>query len=498
MKLPDSYYNKISFFGSLISGFSFVIIVFLFVVTLISGSSSAYTGLVLYMILPVFLITGLVMIPLGMRIKVKRERRNKKEDLTWKIIDLNVPRTRNGMIIFVAGTFVLLFATSIGSYKAFHFSESTEFCGTLCHEVMKPEYTAYQNSPHARVACVECHVGEGANWYVKSKLSGLHQVYYAVAKKYPRPIPTPISNLRPARETCEKCHWPNKFYASRIINHRSFLADSGNTPWNITLKMKTGAKHSTNSLQEGIHWHINSKVKIEYVSSDNNREIINWVRYVNIETNDTIVYNDEMNPPDQEMFDTIPLRTMDCMDCHNRPSHLYNSPTNFVDNVLNVNESAAKIPYFKLVAMTVLQPPYKKGDSTSIQIRNRFEDAYKDEYPDVYAEKKLEINKAVDEVIVEFEKNSFPDMEVYHNTYTNHIGHQESLGCFRCHSGYHVSDEGSAIRKDCNLCHTIVAQGKDDNLMTSGINDALEFKHPENIDLAWMEMSCSECHSALY
>ena len=290
MKLPESYYNKTSFFGTLIAGFSLSLIAFLFLINAISEDTSPYLGLFIYLIMPGFLILGLLMIPLGMWNKVRREKMNKKVDLTWKVIDLNVPRTRNAMIIFVIGTFILLLISAFGSYKAFHFTESVEFCGTLCHRVMEPEYTAYLNSPHARVACVECHVGEGANWYVKSKLSGLHQVYYAALKKYPRPIATPIENLRPARETCEKCHWPNKFYSNRMVNEISYLADSANTEWNITLKMKTGPSHSSQGLQEGIHWHINPDIKIEYLSEDPNRESIPWVRLINLINGDTTVF----------------------------------------------------------------------------------------------------------------------------------------------------------------------------------------------------------------
>jgi hypothetical protein len=71
---------------------------------------------------------------------------------------------------------------------------------------MEPEYTAYQFSPHAKVGCVQCHIGSGADWFVRSKISGSYQLYAVAFKKYPTPIPTPIGNLRPAQETCEQCH----------------------------------------------------------------------------------------------------------------------------------------------------------------------------------------------------------------------------------------------------------------------------------------------------
>ena len=499
MKLPDSYYNKISFFGSLIAGFSLSVIFFLFVINSLSTQPSPYLGLIMYLIMPVFLITGLLMIPIGMRIKITRERKNKKADLTWKVIDLNVKRTRNAMIIFVIGTFLLLIISSMGAYKAFHFTESVEFCGTLCHNVMKPEYTAYQTSPHARVACVECHVGEGANWYVKSKLSGLHQVYYAILKKYPKPIPTPIANLRPARETCEKCHWPGKFYSNRLVYEKSYLADENNSEWNITLKLKTGPSLSAKGLSEGIHWHINPDVKIEYRSEDGNRESIPWVRFINLKTGDTILYQDEYNTLDPHIADSLELRTMDCMDCHNRPSHLYNSPQTYVDHAITKGTVSQKIPYIKMIAMDALRPPFPARDTALMEIRSKIEDTYKNDYPEIYDSLQPLITQAIDGIIDEFNHNSFPEMNVYHNTYTNHIGHQESLGCFRCHSGTHSSENGQMIRKDCNLCHTIIAQGPDNELQTCSINDTLEFVHPsQDYPTEWRELNCSECHSELY
>ncbi len=300
MKLPNSYYNPISFFGSLVAGFCFVLIVFLFIISYFFLESGGYIGLIIFIILPVIMIIGLIMIPIGMVRKIRRERKSKKEETKWKVIDLNNRSTRNAMIIFVVGTFIILFASSIGSYKAFHYTESNEFCGTLCHSVMSPEHTAYQESSHAHVKCVECHVGEGADWYVKSKLSGLYQVYSVLAKKYPTPIKTPIQNLRPARETCEKCHWPNKFYSSRLENLRSYLADTFNTECNVTLKIKTAASISALGHSEGIHWHINPDVKVEYISRTRNRDTIPWVRYTNTKTGEITVFQNEDEPIESE------------------------------------------------------------------------------------------------------------------------------------------------------------------------------------------------------
>jgi hypothetical protein len=190
-----------------------------------------------------------------MMIQLRKRKKGSKDDKIkkWPVIDFNVTRYRNAFSIFAVGTLFLLLVSGIGSYEAFHYTESVQFCGTLCHNVMHPEYTVYQNSPHARVACVDCHVGEGADWYVRSKLSGLRQVYATLFNTYEKPIPVPIKDLCPARETFERCHWPEKFYSRQLRNTKHFLSDSANTEWNISLQMKIGPSHSALGLSERIH-----------------------------------------------------------------------------------------------------------------------------------------------------------------------------------------------------------------------------------------------------
>ncbi len=212
MKLPPTSKNWLTIIGSIIAGINLALIFLLFIISTIFNKGDTNLGLFIYIILPGFFILGLLLIPVGM---IRERRRISKlsvrEESRFPKMDLNDPRHRNAFIIFTITTIIVLFLSTLGSFQAFHITESVEFCGKLCHKVMEPEYTAYQNSPHANVACVECHVGSGASWYIKSKLSGLHQVYAVMTKTYPTPIETPLHDLRPARETCEKCHWPQKF-----------------------------------------------------------------------------------------------------------------------------------------------------------------------------------------------------------------------------------------------------------------------------------------------
>lgn len=493
-KLPDSAYNWISLSGAVIAVISLFMIAFLFIITSLFESGGSYIGLVIYIVLPAFLVAGLILIPIGMLINFKRsaDRKEKKQ----LFIDLNLASHRNATLIFITGTIIFLFISALGSYEAFHYTESTEFCGTLCHSVMHPEYTAYLNSPHARVRCVECHVGSGADWYVKSKMAGLYQVYAITANVYPRPIPTPISNLRPARETCEECHWPQKFYPQKLRLEKHFLLDEKNTEWNISLLMKIGASHSSKGLSEGIHWHINPDVKVEFVSLDNKEQTIPWVKYTNNKTGEEKVYVDEESNFDISMLDTLIIRKMDCIDCHNRPSHIYNPPSIFVNSAISKGDIPQDLPEIKSLSMEICGENFKTMDSAKTYISNSIKEFYEENYPDLYENNFPLIEKAISGLQNEYSKNIFPEMNVKWDQYPNNIGHLNYNGCFRCHTESHISDEGLSISRDCNVCHLINAQGPADNLQVAVYNEFLEFNHPDGDD-SWKEALCTECHTGL-
>lgn len=498
MKIPKNFYNWLSFTGFILALNALILMLILFVISMTTAQSNAYLGIFIYIVLPMFLVLGMLMIPIGMWIKMKKKIKYPESDQRYPVLDLNNKRHKDRLIIISVFTLLFLVVSAMGSYEAFHYSESVEFCGTLCHKVMEPEYVTYLHSPHARVPCVECHVGEGAGWYVKSKLSGLYQVYSVLFNKYPRPIETPIKNLRPARETCEKCHWPQKFYAQKLRNQRGYLTDSLNTEWNISLLMKIGPKYSSLGLKEGIHWHINPGMKIEYKASAENRETIPWVRFTNLKTGEVQIFQDSENMLDQKALDTLATRTMDCMDCHNRPSHSYKSPSEYVDNAMITGEIPKELPFVKLVAMQVLKGPFTEMDSSLRFIADSIRNFYRISYPSIFSAQRPLIEKAIAGIHSEFKKNVFPYMRVTANAYLNHIGHLESDGCFRCHSDRHQNEKGKVISKDCNWCHTIIAQGPTGDVKSSPVNETMEFMHPVNIKDKWKTAFCTECHLDLY
>lgn len=494
MKLSKSFSNWISIIGGIMAINSAILIIILFIHAMLTDSQNPYNGIFTYIVLPIILVFGLILIPIGGFIK----RRRTKGDEKWPVMDLNNKQQRRRLFLISIFVFVFLIVSAMGSYEAFNYTESVEFCGEVCHEVMEPEYTTYNHSPHARVTCVECHVGEGAGWYVKSKLSGMYQVYSVLFNKYPRPIETPIKNLRPARETCERCHWPEKFYSRKLRSQKSYLTDSLNTEWNISLLMRIGPAHNLGGLTEGIHWHINKDMKIEYVSTSEDRESIPWVKYTNLKTGEVQIFEDTENPIDPKALDTLEHRGMDCMDCHNRPSHSYKSAPVFVNHGMLGGSIPKELPYIKKVAMDVLKGPFTSKDSSLAYIRDSITNFYKTGFPDIYNTKRKLIDKAIAGIQSEFSQNVFPYMRVTSASYLNHIGHLESDGCFRCHSDRHQSKDGKVISKDCNLCHTIIAQGPTGDVKQTNLESLLEFVHPIDVKDNWKTYFCTECHKTLY
>lgn len=499
MKLPRSFYSWTTIFGAALAFISLLMIVFLMAISLVFDRGDSYSGLVTYIILPVFLVLGLLMIPLG---AIRKRKKNKlgtdDKESKLPIINLNDPGQRTAVMIFVLGSTIFLLLSSIGSYEAFHYTESNEFCGTLCHNVMEPEYVTYHGSAHARVNCVECHVGSGAGWYVRSKLSGLYQVYSVLTNSFPTPIATPVHSLRPARETCEKCHWPEKFYDRKFITKRHYLANEENSEWDISLLMKTGPRISAQGLHEGIHWHINPDVKMEYLPLTRRRDSIGLVIYTNLKTGEVTTYRDkniEQSIPENYVDQ---LRQMDCLDCHNRPSHNYKSPSSFFDQAMSSGNISNSIPEIKLLAMGIMQKQYPTKDSAMMAIKQQVLSFYEKNYPDFLSTDVEKLNQATDALQEGYSNNIFPFMKAQWTAYPNYIGHIESNGCFRCHNNSFTSEAGRVISNDCDLCHDIKAQGSPDNMSYAVGDSSLVFNHPEDIGNEWKETKCFDCHEALY
>jgi hypothetical protein len=486
-------YNPVSFAGGVIAAASLLVFLLLFFLQLVGRVENPYYGLFLFIIVPAFLLFGLVLVPVGAYVEIRRRRRYGIVGPSFPIVDLNDPRHRRYLLLGIVAVIAFLLLSAVGSYEAYHYTDSVQFCGRLCHEVMKPEDTLYRQSPHARVRCVDCHVGAGANWYVRSKLSGMYQVYATLANVYPRPIPTPIENLRPAQETCEQCHWPEQFYGAQQKLFHHFLPDERNTEWQINMLIKTGGGSPITGLTTGIHWHMNIANRVEYLATDPKRQEISWVRFTNRATGETRVFVDQTNPVTPEQAETLRVRVMDCMDCHNRPTHIYRSPSQIVNLALATGKLDRSLPFLKQVATEALAQEYGTTQGALDTIALRLREFYGQQFPDLVR------GAALDSTIARLQQlyqlNFFPEMRSRWDRYPDNIGHLNFKGCYRCHDGKHVDAEGRTITNQCTACHTIVWQGVPDSLELSHSPEGLEFRHPVDIGESWKEMLCSDCHT---
>ncbi len=495
LKFPRLTHNRISYIGAIGAIFVGISILLMFITNSILEDTNPYFGILLYVIMPTALIFSLILIPIGMIREWHRWRHSDKPvPVKWPIIDLNRGGHRNAMMVFVFGTIGFVLVSSFGVYQAYHFSESVEFCGTTCHTVMNPQYTAYQESPHAKVPCASCHVGYGAGWYAKSKLSGAYQVYAAIANRFPRPIPTPIKNLRPAQETCEQCHWPEKTYGAQQRQFNHYMYDKENTLWKINMLIKTGGGDPQSEHASGIHWHMNIGVEIEYIPRDEKRQDIPWVRVTDKLTNRVTIYQDTDNPMDPAKIETAKKRKMDCLDCHNRPSHVFRTADYAIDKMISARKIDRRIPEIKRIAVEAMSAEYPDKKTALMDIANYISTHYRNQNDSLYRAMRTSIDKSIVAVQEAYSKNIFPEMKVRWTEYPNNIGHFTNVGCMRCHAGNHESEDGLKITHDCNACHTILAEGTGEDYEATTSPDGLEFRHPEDIDEAWREMGCYECH----
>ncbi|MEJ2104109.1 MAG: NapC/NirT family cytochrome c, partial [Ignavibacteriaceae bacterium] len=405
---PIYVYNPITFFGAGLAGLSFALIVFLTILEFLSPESKPYMGIITFIILPIFLIMGIVILIFGML----RERRRLEKGILRKkrfmVIDLNDLKQRRIIFSFSIGIILLLFFSAFGSYKAYEFSDSDEFCGEVCHEVMEPEYTAYLSSPHSRVGCVTCHIGSGAAWFVRAKISGAYQVYSVLFKKYSKPIPTPVENLRPAEGTCEQCHSPEHFFSEIKREFNYYLYDEKNTKSSLSMLLKIGGGNSDLGRAEGIHWHMNIANKIEYLYTDSIRDVIPWVKQTNNKTGEVKIFKKKNFVFDAQKVNKENIRRMDCIDCHNRPSHIYNPSDKSVNLSMSLGRIDDTLPYIKNMAVNVLDAGYSTKQSGLDSIAFAINEFYSTNYPSVAIEKKDKISKAIEEIQKIYNRNYFP------------------------------------------------------------------------------------------
>lgn len=483
--------NYISFIGMVIAFTSLACILLLFLIDFTQRTENPYFGIVTYIILPGFLILGVVIVVVGMLFERRRRRLSPTSDLSpYPKIDLNNPRERRIAAVLLVSTFLFVSMSAFGSYKAYHYTESVSFCGEACHSVMNPEFVTFQVTPHAKITCVDCHVGSGAQAYARSKFAGTRQLISLIRGTYSRPIPTPVHNLRPADETCGHCHWSEKFHGAKLKTFNHYAYDEKNSLRQYRMLINVGGGSPETGVVAGIHWHMNIQNEITFIASDERRQVIPWIRVKDREGNVTEYY-DRSRPLTEEQIANGSKRRMDCVDCHNRPAHRYLAPDQSVDQSFATGRLDPSLPYLKRETVAALSKPYNTTGEAVNGIASQLDQFYRTNYADVYANKNAAVKSAIGEAQRIFRTYSFPEMKTDWQAHPDNIGHFYFTGCFRCHDGEHISNTGKVIRNDCNICHTVLA----DSANPTAAVKTQSFQHP--VDLGGLaDRKCETCHKA--
>jgi len=446
--------NRVGRLGVVLTTSSFVTFVAMQLAMFAGLVNNAYVGLIVYLVFPVLFVIGLVLIPIAWRRQLRSTGLSADELLESRFGRDETEGDSTGSPVFK--TIALLTALNIiilgvASMQMLHFMDQPRFCGTACHSVMSPEWTTYQASPHARVACVECHVGEGVGALVNSKLNGAWQMVSATFDLYERPIPTPVHQLRPARETCEHCHWPEKFYGSRLVTTVRYADDETSTPSYTTLNLKIDAGAAGDS---GVHWHIGQDVEVRYASVDDDREQMLWVEVQRPDGSRHRYENTALSAPAD---DTGHVRVMDCVDCHNRATHIYQAPGRAVDERIRLGDIDRELPFIRREAVAAITAEYPSRDAAMDGIRSGLEGFYRRDFPRQASTWVEPIADAVAVLQEVYTRNIHHQMNIGWGAYPTLLGHTEAPGCFRCHSHNLQDADGVWISDDCTLCHSILA-----------------------------------------
>ncbi len=486
--------NVITITGMYIGLMALILLMTFGLFSLISPASNPYLDVFGYLVVPSLMGGGVALLPIGILIKSWRiHRKNPDQKVVFRFprINLNDPGQRRLGLLGLGGTVIFLPILGVSSYHGYHYTDSTDFCAKACHEVMSPQATTHSKSSHARVSCGECHIGSGASWFVKAKLSGTRQVWAVMTGDFSRPIPPAIRHLRPAGDTCEQCHWPQKFFGSQLKNIPHFAADESNTRREIKVLINTGGADESRGQATGIHLHMLMGGAIEYVAVDDSLQHIPWVRWVDNLGEELIYRSDGLSAKDPKPEGR--LRSMDCMDCHNRPAHKFRAPDQALNIALEIERIDRTLPFIKREAMAALAVEYPNEETARLEIVNHIIEFYRRNYAERYEESQEVIRQAAEKTADIYRENIFPLMRVNWQTYPDNIGHMVSPGCFRCHDGKHVNQYDVPISHDCNVCHSFlnpVGGGEEGMHWAEG-----EFVHSLEFPGLHDQLRCDQCHT---
>ena len=478
--LPRLWSNWITLLGGILTTCSALAIVLVFGAGFFSSGTNPYAGAILVIALPFLFLCGLALIPIGLSID---RRKRAKSGVTAELTPVQQAfRTALGkgaarplIVFFAIATAVNVLVFSIGGQAAVQHMDSAQFCGTSCHTAMEPEWTAYADSPHSHVACVDCHIGPGTRWEIKAKLNGLHQLWGVVSGNHHRPVPVPVTQLRPSGDTCEQCHSQAKFTGNKIVMLPHFKPDQSNTPNYNVLAVHVGGRDERTGKYRGIHWHAGHGTEVVYEQLDSARNKVGKIRV--FEQGKLV---SEYLPPERDRkLPAVELRNMDCIDCHDRPTHTFDaSAAAAVDRAMSSGMLDAKTPWLAQASTAALE----KGSGTAADFHAALDETYRNSHSGVTVAPGV-LDQASVTLAALYHRNVFPKMNVGWGTYRNRLGHKhegekgEEIGCFRCHDGEHVkTGAGGApetLSQSCELCHEQIVAGEDPATLEADLKQLL-------------------------
>jgi nitrate/TMAO reductase-like tetraheme cytochrome c subunit len=411
------------------------------------GSANPYVGIIFDLCLPALFILGLILIPIGIWWKRRRLKVAGQLPTEYPKVDLGNPLFRRSLSFVALATFINFVIVGAASYRGVAYMDKPSFCGQSCH-VMAPEWNAYHVSSHANVACTECHIASGLGGYVYAKLNGARQMVHVVLGTYPRPIMAE-GKVPPARATCLHCHNPGKYIGDKLVVTTAFGDDENNSVTRSLVLIHVGGQDLSGRLS-GIHGaHLGH---IEFVPKDATNQTIPWVAKVN-DDGSSIEYvsSDEKAPAGGEK------RLMDCIDCHNRAAHSFDTPEDALNKAMVHGRVSASLPFVHKEGLALIKAEYTSREDAESKITAGLEEFYRTQHPDVWSQKRSQIDDAAKAIGAIYGVNVFPFMKVTWGTHPNNIGHNAYPGCFRCHDGSHNTKDGKAIDNDCSLCHNLLA-----------------------------------------
>jgi len=426
-----------------------------FVYDLVVGIGNTYLAGIIYLLLAPAFVLGLCLVLAGLLFF-----RGKEEVRLFTLGYLRdaisdprrFPRLRRVLFgaVFIFG--LALFVSAVLAHQGMRYLDSTEFCARFCHQVMEPAASSHASSPHSRIPCVNCHLGSGSSWLERSKLSGLRQFWAVATDSYSRPITTPLRHLRPTRATCQSCHRPEMFHGDKLEILRHFRADRNNTMETTAILLHVGSSGEGGDRPQGIHWHVAPENRLTYRATPDRRQIveITWRR---ADGTQITFYNRSTSEAEN-----LQSFTMDCIDCHNRPTHQFESAQQAIDRRMATGLIPRELPFVKKLGLELLEKDYKDRDNANVAIATGLRQFYANEANGGPYDAAL-VTRAIRGLQEAWSANIFPRMNVTWNSTIDHLGHGRDFdrGCARCHDGRHTTDDGTAISSDCDSCHLVLA-----------------------------------------